>query len=55
MIQEAVENHRKLAAASPGRYRADLALSLQVLAITLDAVDRPIEAEAARRDADLDQ
>jgi hypothetical protein len=53
--QEAVEIRRELATADPDQYRAALAGSLRVLALALSGLDRTAEAEAARRDADLDQ
>jgi tetratricopeptide (TPR) repeat protein len=51
--QQAVAIRRELAAASPDRYRPDLATSLQALARALEALGRPEEAKAARREADL--
>jgi len=48
-----VEIFRRLAAADPDQYRADVARSLQVLAHALDGLDRAAEAEGARADADL--
>jgi hypothetical protein len=53
--QEAVEIRRELAAGYPDRYRLELASSLQILALALDGLGRTEEAEAARRDADLEQ
>jgi hypothetical protein len=53
--QEAVEIRRELAATDPDQYRSDLARSLRVLALALNGLGRTTEAEAARRDAGLDQ
>jgi hypothetical protein len=55
VAQEAAGIYRELAATDPGRYRADLALALGVLALSLDGLGLTAEADAARRDADLDQ
>ena len=52
--QEAVDICRELAAADPDQYRTILARSLRSLAVALDGLGRTAEADAARRDADLD-
>jgi hypothetical protein len=49
--QEAVAVYRELAAASPDRYRPDLAQSLTNLGEILEAVDRASDADAARDEA----
>jgi hypothetical protein len=51
VTQEAVTIRRELAAASPDRYRPELARSLSNLAAILDALGRTAEAEKIRNDA----
>ena len=51
VTQEAVAIRRELAAASPDRYRPDLARSLTNLAEALMALDRTADANAARDEA----
>ena len=52
VTEEAVAIRRELAAASPARYRPDLARSTRLLASTLESLGRTAEAEAARRTLD---
>jgi tetratricopeptide (TPR) repeat protein len=51
VTEEAVAARRELAAASPDRYRPDLARSLTSLAAILDALGRTDEAEKIQNDA----
>ena len=48
VIEETVTIHRELAAASPDRYRLDLARSLTNLAEVLEAAGGQADADAAR-------
>ena len=51
VIEETVTIHRELTAASPDRYRPDLAQSLTNLGEVLEAVGRKADADAARDEA----
>jgi hypothetical protein len=52
VTSEAVAAYREVAAASPDRYRPDLAASLDDLAATLSALERTTEAAAAQAEAE---